>query len=174
MFRPYLSREDSLWYRGSIGPVQQSPSTEVVIEFAHWLSRKLDLRGWFGIDLIEDTEGQWWLLEINPRWCASMELIDVADGKRIPWIDWQRRLCRGESYEWTPPESAGRMFAKRIIYAKSPLQFLSAKETRRQRTGRWYADLPVSGTTIQAGNPVLTSLRRIQLPSAKASRLHFP
>jgi hypothetical protein len=42
------------------------------------IGRDLQYRGWLQADFIEDAEGRLWLLEINPRWSAGMEVLHVC------------------------------------------------------------------------------------------------
>jgi predicted ATP-grasp superfamily ATP-dependent carboligase len=174
MFRPYLSQEGSLWYRGSIGPVEVDRA-DGVIEFGKWLSKAIDLRGWFGIDVIEDQRGDWWLLEVNPRWCASMELIDLSYGKTSRWIECQRRVCQADPLGDTLSSATGKLFAKRIVYAKRNLEVLDNRKFLKARSRSYFADIPASGTTIRAGDPVVTHVREIYSPAefAHLFRTHF-
>lgn len=63
-------------YEGSIGPAKISEGVTCQLgEIGSCLANAFNLRGWFGVDLVIESE-QAWLLEVNPRFTASMELLD--------------------------------------------------------------------------------------------------
>lgn len=63
-------------YESSVGPILMAESlTRQMHDIGSCVARQFSLCGWFGIDFAVD-EDQVWLLEINPRFTASMELID--------------------------------------------------------------------------------------------------
>jgi predicted ATP-grasp superfamily ATP-dependent carboligase len=74
--RPFL-------YRGSIAPLEIGEAERERLEhFAHSVQQSTGIRGLWQADWIVNPEG-WWLLEINPRWSASMELLDPLYGNRL-------------------------------------------------------------------------------------------
>lgn len=65
-------------YRGSIGPVPLSrEEVRSLIGFADHVRMATGIRGVWQADFIRNSAG-WWLLEINPRWSSSMELLEAA------------------------------------------------------------------------------------------------
>jgi uncharacterized protein len=63
-------------YEGSIGPLSISETlARQVRNIGECVAKQFGLRGWFGIDFVFESE-QVWLLEINPRFTASMELVN--------------------------------------------------------------------------------------------------
>ena len=64
-------------YAGNYGPIHLD---EQMIQKLETLGQKItsegSIRGLFGVDLIVETSGQLWLLEINPRWTGASELIE--------------------------------------------------------------------------------------------------
>ncbi|GAA5505699.1 ATP-grasp domain-containing protein [Novipirellula caenicola] len=64
-------------YGGSYGPVSlTAQQTETLCKLGDTLVTNTGLKGLFGIDVIVDAWQRLWLLEINPRWTASSELIE--------------------------------------------------------------------------------------------------
>src|SRR5262249_40439035 len=87
---------------GSITPVSlPSAVVDQIRAIGALFAGKAQLRGLFGCDFLVNDE-QAWLTEINPRYTASVELIEHA--LRQPLLDWHRRAC--ESFS-----KAGRSFA---------------------------------------------------------------
>lgn len=73
------------FYSGSIGPVPVGPANRhKLLRLGEAIRQQLNLRGLFGADLIADrADGTLWLLEINPRMTASMELFEAPDGPSL-------------------------------------------------------------------------------------------
>lgn len=66
-------------YRGSWGPVELSTQQQHSLEqLCRKIHRDNPYCGWLQFDLIEDSRGELWLLEINPRWTAGMEVLWLA------------------------------------------------------------------------------------------------
>lgn len=145
---------DDWGYRSSIGPVQPSEAQEE--QFAAigvLLQGPLGLRGVVGVDLIEHA-GALHLIEINPRYTASVEVLERAAGRSA-------LSCLVEVT--TEPWTFGPTFhGKRIVYAEEPLTItpeLDAWMTAEQAVGR-LADRPRRGEVIEAGRPVCTRFAR--------------
>jgi len=68
-------------YCGSVGPVQLSEkSREALSHLGVVLTQRFDLRGVFGVDLVMDFKGNLWPIEVNPRYTASVGLIEKITG----------------------------------------------------------------------------------------------
>ncbi len=153
-------------YQGSIGPVVLPKSIQESLErFAEAIVGRWSFRGWIQADFIVDHSDSLWLLEINPRWSSSMELIEKA------WsLPLSRLIARPfqETFEALP--SINRppvLFAgKRILYADRDREVSAELSDRMMemrfdpsaldRAGRWVADIPQAGTIIQKGHPMCT------------------
>lgn len=119
----------SFHYAGSIGPIQLNDGLQRQIQrLGELVVKEFGLRGWFGIDFIVDPSGQLWVLEVNPRYTASMEVL----------------------------ERRGRQFAgKAVLYAKWRISVTSEFVARLfQRLD--VADIPSPASEIAANSPVLT------------------
>lgn len=105
-------------YRGSIGPYPLSQEQQsVVLEMAGWIGNELKYRGWIQADFIEDDAGKLWLLEINPRWTAGMEILHHCVG--ISPLASHLTACHSPwSFREHRPKCSS--MAKAIFYATNP------------------------------------------------------
>jgi len=72
-------------YRGSIGPCEvPNGAKEKLLEFGSLVTSETGVRGLWQTDLILGADEALWVLEINPRWSASMELHEIATG--VSWV----------------------------------------------------------------------------------------
>jgi predicted ATP-grasp superfamily ATP-dependent carboligase len=68
-------------YAGSIAPFELSDHEKRALQgLAEKLAGGAGLRGLFGLDLIRGEEGLW-LIEVNPRYTASMELLEALQSR---------------------------------------------------------------------------------------------
>lgn len=117
-----------------------------VEDAARALVKVLGLRGLNGLDFIV-KDGHWFLLELNPRPTATLELWDVSP--MPPLLALHLRACEGELPETLPPLPGGQ--AMRVVYAGRTVQVPAGL--------RWSADhrdRPRTGEIIQRGEPICT------------------
>ncbi|HEV3137740.1 MAG TPA: ATP-grasp domain-containing protein [Pirellulales bacterium] len=147
-------------YCGSIGPL--ALAADVATSFARIgevLARAFDLVGLFGVDAIVNEQGVW-PVEVNPRYTASTELIEWTGGLNA--VDLHLAACtsgRLPSVVIRPPRQC---FGKAILFAPQPLVVTAELnaflfEPHRQEPPA-FADIPVAGTAIEAGWPIVTVL----------------
>jgi predicted ATP-grasp superfamily ATP-dependent carboligase len=150
---------DGFRYGGSLGPVRLSGSLK-----REWtgigesLAREFGLTGLFGIDAVLNEQGVW-LVEVNPRYTASVEILERADaGCRT--IARHVLACR-ESRIMPPSQpSDDTMHGKAVLYAESD-GVVTADDTdkllswSRQDAYPIVADVPKPGK-IRARQPILT------------------
>lgn len=138
---------------------------------ADHLTSTFGLRGLNTLDFIVNGDGIW-VLEVNPRWSASVELIEK----------WRQELLfpchlaacgkntgdRPEARLNLPAESrvidngSSRCFwGKAIVYARLPLQVEPKKEIEHLYQ-QGLRDIPVPGTIIGRGQPICTILARAE------------
>jgi predicted ATP-grasp superfamily ATP-dependent carboligase len=125
------------------------------------LAGRFGLNGLFGVDLILDADGWPRVVEVNPRYTASVEVIELAMGRSL--LAEHRLACEGHPLDLPqpPPRSRDRFVAKEILFAGSVCVFLGPADELGQdpedpfRVPR-AADLPVPGTRFDVGEPVLT------------------
>jgi uncharacterized protein len=145
-------------YSGSIGPLAMPPeATRNFAAIGTALASHFDLVGLFGVDAIVNADGVW-PVEVNPRYTASVELLERAFGIRA--IELHVAACeRGE----LPTYGAGtseRQYGKAILFARRRFTVPPNFGTPIDRGGPWtppvLADIPDAGATIEAGWPIVT------------------
>lgn len=159
-------------YCGSVGPLKLTSGQRLQIEAAgDALANAFDLRGLFGLDLVlEGREGERvWTIEVNPRYTASVEVLEHATGLRAI----ERHLQGCEESELVHAAAAPRsgsetgsnrgVVGKAIVYAPYDMKFLPEPDGARAPQP-WslpsMADIPATGTMIDRGRPVLTLFAR--------------
>lgn len=141
-------------YCGSVTPVFMSKLMRKMLEdLGNTLVNHFGLRGLFGVDFVLGDSALH-VLEVNPRYTASMELLERATG--IPMIAMHASCFNSSFPQIVWPEVRGDVwYAKGIFFARRRLVF--------PRRGPWndafsasYADIPAGGTIIKPGQPVLS------------------
>ena len=115
------------------------------------------LKGACGIDFIisgNDMEGfKVFFLEINPRYTASMELVEIAYGLNIYTL--HINAVKGELPHFSLAAQTSRnYYAKGILFAKNNIKI---KDTERWKV-KGLRDIPFEGDEIKKGHPVCTIL----------------
>jgi predicted ATP-grasp superfamily ATP-dependent carboligase len=121
------------------------------------------IRGLFGVDCVL-KDGVPWPVEINPRYTASVEVIEHATG--LVALERHRSVFEAEDFERVCPPSrrSEPVVGKAILYAPRDLVFPATGPWQSALAIRdpWrlpaFADIPASGTPIGQGQPVLTLL----------------
>jgi uncharacterized protein len=148
-------------YCGSIGPLDagmiRQPS---LTKLGHVLASECFLAGTFGVDGVL-REGTFWPVEINPRYTASVEVLEYATAS--PLLDWHAHVFTHLQLPPLPEIAADRTIGKAILYARDDLHFPTEgpwmAELRSPRPIHElpaFADIPAAGERIEAGKPVLT------------------
>jgi uncharacterized protein len=152
-------------YCGSIGPLRLAPAVASRFEqLGNALADAFDLRGLFGVDAIV-AYGEIWPVEVNPRYTASVEILERALGVRS--VALHSAACGGDIPSLPPsvqpendrPACCGKaiLFAARAT-AVAP-EF--GNWCNRQNQGKIWpalADIPAGGTSVRAGQPMATVL----------------
>jgi uncharacterized protein len=147
-------------YRGSIGPWPLSPQERERIErLARALAAEFRLVGLFGIDLIL-RDGQPWPVEINPRYTASVEVLELALGRAF--LCDHRNACDPDLAPIEPEHGEARpgVVGKAILFAQQPCIFPDSC-ARKPEVPDWFklpvlGDIPQPGTHFEPDEPVLT------------------
>ncbi len=149
-------------YCGSVGPLTLSDALRVGLErLGDLLGRDFGLRGLFGVDFIL-SDGVPWPVEVNPRYTASVEVLEYAIG--IPALALHRAVFTPAA-PLPPPTQTARpaRLGKAILFAAGPLTFpvhgpwaRVLREPPALPTAPAFADIPAAGTRIETGWPVLT------------------
>ena len=127
----------------------------------------MGLRGLFGVDFIWH-QGEIWTIEINPRFPASVEILESS--LEVSAVDLHYRVCLGQDIPRLPKPSPSPQHGKAIVYANAP--FLVSEHHHRQwmtiplqpcptnESSVYLADIPTTGSFVPAGSPILTILVR--------------
>ncbi len=141
-------------YCGSIAPwAIPLSAAQGLQQFANAAASAFELTGLFGIDFVLDG-GRLRVLEINPRYTASVEVLERCLGAST--IAAHADACGGKTPVGLPRlrKAAG----KAILYARRPLalsQRLAAELLESSGRGAC-ADIPHGGTAFDIEDPVLT------------------
>lgn len=188
-------------YCGSVGPIQVvTESQELIRHMGEVLAERFRLQGLFGIDFLCDG-GTPWLTEVNPRYTASVEVLEHA--YEVPLLDWHRRAFapghragapatrtvtepERQRRPRSPSRSASdgrflpsalcssRMVAKAILYADRSFTVPPINEFAAEVSPHrvpCVVDRPAPGTRIHAGHPICTVLVAGQTEEECAARL---
>lgn len=174
-------------YCGSYGPwlaPQRHPAGLRQLHTIGEVLRRLGMRGLVGVDLIVTTGGpqgshQFWPVEINPRYTASVEVLEIA----LPFALFQdafhlhRAACMGEPLPKAIDFEGGQA-AKAILFARRDVK-VDQRLSDAMMDAAWcvpdkvdklpalpiaddiyggVADIPQPGTVIERGRPICTLL----------------
>ena len=167
-------------YCGSIGPVEPNPLLDRVGDV---LVEGCGLRGLFGVDFIE-RDGVPWPVEVNPRYTASVEVLEYATGLRAISLH-QAAALAGRALlpvRWTPDgqecpscKEGVLLVGKAILFAPVDLAFpdnaLWLADTAVDRMPG-FADVPPSGQPIRRGQPVMSLFTSGDSVDACCQELH--
>ena len=152
--RPFL-------YAGSIGPLPLSASVRVRLQrLGELLAELFDLVGIFNVDFVV-AEDEVWVLEVNPRYSASVEVLELATG--VAYVGYHAAACCQGELPRLSPAMGNSLFGKAICYARRdgnvPMKLDALAALWMHEDGREaVADLPRIGERFSAGQPVVTVL----------------
>jgi predicted ATP-grasp superfamily ATP-dependent carboligase len=123
------------------------------------------LRGAVGVDCMVDVEGTVWVIEVNPRPTASLELVERATGLSIAAA--HVAACGGAVPAGGSPGAvaAGLRHAKAVVHAPRALSVDEPVVDRlRDLRREWsssaacpgIADIPPPGVSVAVGGPLCT------------------
>jgi predicted ATP-grasp superfamily ATP-dependent carboligase len=163
-------------YCGSVGPiVLPDGCTAALRRLGDVLAGEFALHGLFGVDFVLHDDAPW-PVEINPRYTASVEVVERATGRRLlaehaaafaGTVDARGAPVLAGELRHLPGEPAG-VAGKGRVHGKAIL--FSAQAFTFPARGPWeaafehgladidipFGDVPRAGTPIPAGAPVLT------------------
>ncbi len=155
---PAFGAPTEFGYAGSIGPIAVNDRTrELLQRLADTLTRESQLRGLFGIDFIL-ADNIPWLVELNPRYTASVEVLERALGHAL--LAEHATACgyRTETVRERP--TLHSIIGKQIVYATRDLT-APHLESLFESDGHTpeaplIADIPTPRSCIAAGWPICT------------------
>lgn len=155
MDRPFL-------YVGSIGPLAlKANGIGKLARLGNLLAEDFQLTGLFNVDFLR-TETELWPVEVNPRYSASVEVLERVS--EHCFIEMHVRACLHGELPAEPPLAIIHRYAgKAIAYAPHdgivpPALDQLAAEWNLAGHPPGIADLPQVGDALQCGQPVVTVL----------------
>jgi len=159
-------------YRGGVAPWPVSErATSELRRVGEALAARFGLIGLFGVDFVL-ADDRPWVLEVNPRYTASVELFEYVYRRAI-MRDHVRACVEGDVGVEAGSGGSGVAAGKRVVYARRRLTFpaIAPPPLGDGFRAPSFADVPRAGATIEAGGPVLTVLARARTPEACLARL---
>lgn len=129
-------------YGGAAGPIQVAAPDGLLAALAD-LTGTLGVRGLASADFLDDGE-RFWLLEINPRPGATLDLFDDDDDPLLA-----RHIAAVAGQSSARPKRRGPRAAE-IVYAEADAS------APKGDWPEWAADRPAPGTAVPAGTPFCT------------------
>jgi predicted ATP-grasp superfamily ATP-dependent carboligase len=148
-------------YCGTLTPLgADARITERFAEIGQCLAAEFQLTGLFGVDAVI-RGGEVWPVEVNPRYTASVEVLERAFGFHAIGFHVNARL-KGALPD-PPPTETDRFFGKAVLFA--PRTFVAGPKFQKYATtmnrGREWpaiADIPTDGKRIETGQPIVSIL----------------
>lgn len=147
-------------YAGSIGPLELGGTALAAVARAgSVLAQQFELTGLFGIDFLLDDEAVW-VLEVNPRYTASVEIVERASG--IDAVAAHAAACRDSTLgDFQGAARGTRLHGKAILFARREAvtsERFATMTLADSQASPWpgLADISPAGTSIATGQPVLT------------------
>ncbi|MEZ6058686.1 MAG: ATP-grasp domain-containing protein [Planctomycetaceae bacterium] len=151
-----LNAEPFQWC-GNVGPVGLSlPAESGIRRLGNFFKWKFKLKGLFGLDFLVDGDTVW-LTEVNPRYPASLEILEFATGQALlaDHCDcFEGIISVLQMPHWTPsPEPA---LAKGVLFAERSSQVNIKVPISGDGFRTWprMADVPPAGSHIQRATPL--------------------
>jgi len=151
-------------YRGNIGPsLVSAPLMARLGQVGNVLCSAFRLVGLFGVDYIQH-DGEPWLVELNPRYTASVEIFELATHRTL--LAEHLCACGMDPVELPSPGKVKALttnapvVGRAILYARRNLMApeieIDDPRCRDLFDVPAIADVPWPGTAIAAGEPIMT------------------
>jgi predicted ATP-grasp superfamily ATP-dependent carboligase len=153
------TRADDFRYAGSTGPLPLDDALrDRFRQIGQALAAEFPLVGLFGVDCILADQVPW-PIEVNPRYTASIEIIERASG--VPLIGWHVEACCSGRLPMSLVPADGQFWGKAILFARQDLVIGDALSdyvaaTPQRDAFPLFADIPTTGCPLSAGQPILT------------------
>jgi predicted ATP-grasp superfamily ATP-dependent carboligase len=162
-------------YCGSIGPLALSgPLNGTFTLLGNVLASEFELRGLFGVDCIQRGD-EIYPVEINPRYTASVEVLEHALG--LTALRMHRAIfATSGSVADIAAAATGDRVGKAVLFAPARLTVppnapWNDALTRAITGWRDYADIPHPGEQIEQGRPIVTLFCRARTMANAISEL---
>lgn len=145
-------------YAGSIGPIAISDQTcNLLQRLGDALTREAQLRGLFGIDFVLSDDIPW-LVELNPRYTASVEVLERATGRDL--LAEHASACDRRTATVRERPASSRIVGKQIVYAIRDVTVPALEQLFEPDGPRpespLIADIPAPGSRTLAEWPICT------------------
>jgi len=141
-------------YCGSMLVAPEEPLFGHACRLAAAVTEAFGLVGVNGIDFVA-RRGVPYAVEVNPRYCASMELVERACGMSI--FQLHARACGGDLPDAALTGPGAALLGKAILYARSDVV---PADTARWLEDDDVRDVPPPGERIGRGHPICTLFAR--------------
>ena len=140
-------------YSGNIGPIKLPVLAKNTVErIGEAIGAACNLRGLYGIDFVLERDTPW-VVEVNPRYSASIEILEQATGMRA--LSLHQAAFESHVQPNEPDKNTDSVCGKAIAYAAH--RTIVSEAICRMEAGE-YADIPSPGEVIEPGWPVLTAM----------------
>ena len=164
-------------YAGSLGPLRLSAAVTAKLErLGSAIVERSGISGLIGADVIIDRDRNVYLIEINPRWTASSELIERAilrsrfelPGESLIGAMVRRIDVDAIRSVVQHSDDSRNVHWKRIIYARRDGRFCGVSVPNDHSTSNIeFADIPVVGRTVRRHEPILSAIIRVDHRSGR-------
>ncbi len=172
LIAPPWTSASGFQYAGSIGPLTLPPASRTLVErTGAAVALAAGMVGVWGIDFMLAPDGTPWVLEVNPRYTASVEVIERATGQSP--IGLHVAACRLEPLPKPSSSKTADIWGKAYLFAPrdiSPGSDFTSHLHQLAATGH-AADIPYPNVPIPQGMPVTTLLARGATPEEVESAL---
>lgn len=148
-------------YAGSIGPLDLTLHEQAMWRaIGNCLASRFELSGLFGVDAVMNQDAIW-VVEVNPRYTASMEVLELACDREL--IPLHVQACQNGELpaEWLvqPVRRAGKAIISAERDGCVPADFdRFVKCLNIDQTRPVVADIPAAGRAFRRGEPLVTVL----------------
>lgn len=147
-------------YCGSIGPLTlPAVASAELVRIGDVLASEFELVGLFGVDAVVNAQGVW-PVEVNPRYTASVEVLEWATGMSA--IESHVKACETGGLPEIPTAATNRQCGKAILFAEHKLRVSARCRLLDDQLPppAWptVADIPPPGALIERGWPIVTVL----------------
>jgi predicted ATP-grasp superfamily ATP-dependent carboligase len=116
------------------------------------IAARFDLVGLFGVDFVR-TPGGLFPLEVNPRYTASVEVLERVT--QVPLVAWHVAACLRGELPGDSPLAAGYA-GKAIVYARQSCRWIGSLHELAPSAWPELADVPRPGAGFERGQPIAT------------------
>ncbi|TFG28979.1 ATP-grasp domain-containing protein [Candidatus Thorarchaeota archaeon] len=145
---PTAGRNCDFAYCGNYLPIAiESKYKRMISEISKKICNRLHLRGSIGIDYLLDTQGDLWLMEINPRFQGTLEILEIAGDISVTSLHFE--AIQGElpssKFKFRPA-------TKMIVYSRKDGVISDISNFSN------VVDISPPGIVVKRGDPICTIL----------------